>query len=118
MDKLDISSVVGVLIKDYVTEPDYSELRQEISEHDGDFVTIHWGGKLLPKIYAPQYTTKECVILQEVEMTWNVTRFNVYLVKLEDWERLFVEWISPGHKLYSCMRGAWEDGARMYGAEV
>jgi hypothetical protein len=125
MSGFDINAVVGTLIKEYVAEPDYTELREEIAKHADDFVVWDWKPKgeprkgLLNREYKVIATTKDCVVLQELQMTWNKTRFQVHVVELKLWGEYFVEWLTPEDEKYQFLGvSCWEDGARMYGARV
>ena len=76
------------------------------------------GKKFRPTWQKILFTTSDCVVVQEVEMTWNVTRFKVRKIPVEEWDDMFVEWIDADHNRFYDARQCWVDGARMYGAEV
>ena len=75
--KMDIDSVVGTLVKDFLQKPDYSPLMEEIATHEEDFCNLTFEGETEPKLYKVLFTTDDTIIVQELELTWNRTRFEV-----------------------------------------
>ena len=124
MSKFDQERLVSNLLLEYVNPPDYSELLYEIESYE--FVILRCslglhpdtGKPFLPSWHKVLFTTSNCVIVQECEMTWNRTRFKVRKIDLDEWSDYFVEWMGTDHDRFSDARGCWEDGARMYGADV
>jgi hypothetical protein len=128
MDTLDISTVVGHLIKGYVTLPDYSVLMEEIKIHDDDFVVLK--DDRFPELDGVEYkilfTTVDAVIVQEVAMSKFSEvrmRFEVRKIDAGEWGNYFVEWITPSREFqyataeedrYLMCWNAWENGARWY----
>ena len=130
MESLDIATVIGVLVKDFVTPPDYSELMKDICQnHADDFVELHkfdavnpvcpGATKPLPELYKILFTTSDAIIVQELEKSWNRTRFEVRKIEAGEWDDYFVGWLAPGDDKYGWLgTSSWVDGMRMYGANV
>jgi hypothetical protein len=109
-----VNAMVAKVLKDYVQQPDYSEKRAEIANHEFASLKVHtandkWNGSVWCKIL---FTTSDAVIVQEVEMTCNKTRFQVYKIEYPEWDEKFVEWLDDDWVVRDC----WQKGARMYGA--
>jgi hypothetical protein len=121
--------VVSCLAK-YIKEivhPDYCELREEIGKHE--FLSMRLGlGTYNPdtgdEFALPNWTKvlfilQDCVIVQEVSLTWNVTRFKTHKLMLgEEWQSKFHEWIDADHPRYQDCLDSWEEGMREYGADI
>tara|TARA_B110000467_G_C17832225_1_gene220538 strand:+ start:59 stop:484 length:426 start_codon:yes stop_codon:yes gene_type:complete len=121
--KVDLNSVISKVIKD-ILEPDYTKLRKEIEktlfvkmklnlgtfnpESGEEFVTPVWGKVM--------YTCKECAIVQELELTWNASRFKTYKIMFgNEWDTKFVSFINEDHPDYIHLGlRTWEDGYHMY----
>ena len=121
--KLCLQNVISQVISD-ILQPDYTDLRNEIEKHafvrmklnlgtfnpeSGDEFTTPVWGKVL-------YTCKECAIVQELELTWNVARFKTYRIMFGcEWESKFIEFIDEDHPDYDRIgQSSWVDGYRMY----
>ena len=114
------------LLETYVVQPDHSAKLEEIASHE--FVKLQQdairpgGEKWLPTWQKILFTTSDCVVVQEVQMTWNVTRFKVRKIHVEEWDDVFVEWTDKNQETFYdgefWIRECWNDGARMYGARV
>ena len=118
-----VNAMVAKVLKDYVQQPDYSEKRAEIANHEfaslkrrlprtsTQIANHDYDGSVWCKIL---FTTSDAVIVQEVEMTCGNTRFQVYKIEISEWDGTFVEWLDDDWVVRDC----WEKGARMYGATV
>ena len=118
-----VNAVVSSLLRDYVVQPDYSEKREEIEAHE--FVRLRQEGlnprtgkEFLPTWHKVLFTTSDCVIVQEVELTWSLTRFKVRKIPMEDWNKTFVEWIDADHERFWEVEDCWDKGMRQYGAAL
>ena len=68
--------------------------------------------------YAVLYVTTDSVIIQDVLLTGDATRFDVHEVKLADWSNVFVEWIDEEHNRYVDCHESFVEGMREYGADI
>jgi hypothetical protein len=128
MESFDIATVVGVLVKEFALPPDYSTLMEELATHENDFVRLHTldsiapvcpGAIPIPRMFKILFTTDEAIIVQELELTWGNSRFEVRKIDACEWDDYFVEWLTPEDEDYGYLgRSLWVDGMRMYGAEV
>ena len=117
-----VNTVVSKLVKDYVQQPDYSAIRDEIDAHTEGFCLIRQRfeepdgpvGKLAKVLF----TNSETVIVQDLELTCGHTRYNVRQIALPDWQKWLKEWVDEGGFYYDVCVDCWQDGMRMYGAEV
>ena len=118
-----VNTVISSLLRDYAVQPDYSELREQLEGHEYVYLRtsgVHpdTGKPFLPTWSKILFTTTDTVVVQEVELTWGHTRFQVKGIPLTSWEDEFVEWINEDHHRYSDCVECWEEGMGMYGAEV
>jgi hypothetical protein len=116
-----VNTVIAKIVTDYVAPPNYDALKEEIRQHT--YGSFQW--KLLddptctdedPKysnIQRVLFVNEQSVIVQEVEMTFDSTRFNTYKIMLEDWSRVFIAW---AEKRTADWDHCWDQGCRMYGA--
>ena len=116
----DSDAIVGAIIKGYVQQPDYSNIRDEIEEHKAPgFCRVKRDeNDRCPGWCKILFVTSETVIIQEVELTFGQTRFQVRNIPFPEWKGLFVEWIGNLHTRYVDVAGCWIDGMCMYGANV
>ena len=121
-----VNTVVSKLVKDYMQQPDYSAIRDEIDAHTEGFCLIRQtledpvAGVCRPlgKLAKVLFTNSETVIVQDLELTCGHTRFNVRQIALPDWQKWLKEWVDEGGFYYDVCVDIWQDGMRMYGAEV
>ena len=122
MNSLSMDAVVGQIVKDYIQQPDYSEIRDKVQQHldeHGGFVRVRtkayfsypahvtcWG-KIL-------FTTGDSVVLEDLEMICTKTRFNVQQILYTDWANVVKQYIDETHEDFRVCRNVWEDGCRMY----
>ena len=63
------------------------------------------------KTYKVMFTTSDgTIVLQEVAMVGEETRFQLYRVHINAWKYVFVEWVDSGHERYGEMRYYWDEG--------
>ena len=111
--------VVANLLLSYITSR-WTALINTLNEHK--YANLQW--KILkdrhtterdPKfsnIKAILFVGEDHVIVQDVELDYDATRFTVYKIMFQDWESVFVEWGDERELDWDrCM----EDGYRMYG---
>ena len=117
-----IDNVVSNLLLGYLNPKDWSPLIEEIKKYK--YVQLQW--KILKNPNTTERELKYCntkailfihsdhVIVQDVEMSCNCSRFKVHKVLFTDWGSVFVKWlgIEDEPRLDRCMR----DGMYMYGA--
>ena len=117
--------LVSQILLDYVEIPDYSNLMEDINDNHGlDFVTLksdgicpETGNPWLPQLFKVLFTTSDTIIVQQVLMTFDTTRFRVRKIHAEEWADFFESWLKPGDKRYLPQgKFPWENGCRMYGA--
>ena len=121
-----VNTVVSKLVKDYVQQPDYSAIRDEIDAHTEGFCLIRQRLedpdtqvlRPLGKLAKVLFTNSETVIVQDLELTCGHTRYNVRQIALPDWQKWLKEWVDEGGFYYDVCVDIWQDGMRMYGAEV
>lgn len=107
-----VNAVIAEVLKDYVVQPDYSEKLEEIQGHE--FVSLKVKGGTRGDWCKILFTTTDTAVVQEVELTWGHTRFQVFKVELKDWDTLFEGWLDDDLVVLDC----YENGMRMYGARV
>ncbi len=122
----DIATCVSKMIKETVF-PEYKELRAEIAKHPFLSMRLNLGtynpetgdefnAEVWSKIL---FVLPDCVIVQEVLLTWNATRFKTFKINFgEEWDSKFVEFIDEDHDRYSDVLESWDEGMREYGAEI
>ena len=124
--KHDVVSCLAKRVSEIVY-PDFSQLRDEIEQHE--FVSMRLGlGTYnpdngnefnLPGWSKVLFVLPNCAIVQEVCLTWNVTRFKTHKILFgEEWENKFHEWIDEDHPRYEDCLDSWDEGMREYGADV
>jgi hypothetical protein len=118
-----INTVISKTVAAYVALPNYDVLKEDILQHT--YGRFKW--KLLddptctnedPKysnIQRVLFVNEQSVIVQEVEKTYDSTRFNTYKIMLEDWSRVFIAW---AERRTADWNDCWDQGFRMYGADV
>ena len=110
-------AVVGRICTSYVLPRDYSTLTGLLRQHKYVLLTNKNTPTVRPlrtgqeNIYRVLFVCVESVIVQEIELTQNLTRFKTERIMFSDWVNRFVEWgdESEGgwNKIY------WEEGFRM-----
>ena len=111
-----IESLVADLLEKYIAPPDYSERLEGIESHG--FVIL--SGDVCDKVdydktYKVMFTTSDgTIVLQELTMLEEETRFQLYRVHINEWEDVFVEWVDSDHDRYGRMRYYWDEGYRTY----
>ncbi len=122
----DIATCVSKLIKETVF-PEYKELRAEIAKHPFLSMRLNLGmfnpetgDELNAGVWSKVlFALSDCAIVQEVLLTWNVTRFKIYKISFGDeWDSKFVEFIDEDHDRYDDIHESWEEGMREYGAGI
>ena len=111
----DVTACISRVISEII-RPDFSEVIREIDSHEFVYMKLSmpesgegpvWGKVL--------FALEGCAIVQEVERTWNVTRFKTYKISYgTEWDSKFVGWVDPGHERYEDVLMCWEEGADMY----
>ena len=126
---MSVENLVANLIVEKL-QPDFTALRDEIATHQ----FVHMKLNLDMDIDAPTwakvlFTTSESAIVQEVELTFDQTRFKTYNIAFgTEWTNKFVNWIDPDPSPdndypspdndYPIVLDCWERGMGMYGANV
>ena len=110
-----IESLVADLLEKYIAPPDYSERLEDIESHG--FVVLSGVGDVCKvdydKAYKVMFTTSDgTIVLQEVTMSSQETRFQLYRVHINEWENVFVEWVDSDHDRYGRMCYYWDEGYR------
>ena len=125
MKSFSVESVVSKLLLEYVQQPDYSEIKDQVEEYTADgYGFVELKQSLSPdactKLSKILFTTTDSVIVQNLELTVASTRFTVQQILYSDWENWFVKHIpfvnTPG--LFRLCLDCWTDGFRMYGGNV
>ena len=118
-----VNTVVAKLLKDYVMPLNYDALKTELNQHT--YGRFKW--KLVRDITCqeddPKYwnikrilfVNEQSVIVQDVEMSVGMTRFETHKIMFRDWNRVFIDW---EESRTSAWDNCWNQGCRMYGAEV
>jgi hypothetical protein len=114
---MSVENLVAKIIVEKL-QPDFTALREEIAKHqfvrmkdDLDCTGSSWNKVL--------FTTSESAIVQEVELTFNQTRFRTHNVAFgAEWKNKFVNWIDADNECYIIVLDCWERGMAMYGANV
>ena len=117
MSSFDIASVVAKYLKEYVQGPDYSKLIAEIREHSyvySKLQDIDRSPKGVPRRIL--FINQDSVIVQDIEMRFDSTRFDTYKIMFKDWDTTFIKWADEESKYWQDR--CWVDGCRMYGAQV
>ncbi len=117
-----IEVCVGQIVKDLITTPDYSALMEYITEnHKNDFVRLKQeptedGVHVLPTYYKVLFTNSVSIIVEELEMSYGCTRFEIRQIYAGKWNEMFVSWLTPEDDQYEWLgRSSWRDGMNMYG---
>ena len=121
-----VNTLLAKIVKDYVQCPTFEELRSEIEQHKYANLRYHVVMKTrhaetrpdVNQWYAVLYITSDCVVIQDVLLKCEDTRFAVHVVKLEDWNTVFMEWIDAEHDRYVDCRESFVEGMREYGADL
>ena len=123
-----VNAVVAKVIKDYITPENFDDLKATLRQHT--YGRFKWKlvrdisrGQAVQKSYDPKFNdvkrilfiNEASVILQDVELSFGKTRFDTYKVMLRDWDRVFIAW---AEKRVADWDSCWEEGCRMYGADV
>ena len=120
-----VNSLVAKIIKDYVMG-DFEKLIEEI-KFFGPYGRFQC--KLVKDINSTEtdskfrsvmkvlFVNQDSVILQDVELSGDCTRFGTYKVLLEDWSKVFQEW-EDADACDGWLELCWTAGMRMYGANV
>ncbi len=122
----DIASCVSKLIKETLF-PDYKDLCEEIQRHE--FISMRLnlgrfnpdtGDEFTAPVWAKAlFVLPDCAIVQEVQVSYDATRFKTYKVMFgQEWEQKFAEYIGSDHEQYEICLELWQDGMRYYGADV
>ena len=118
-----INTVISKTVAAYVALPNYDALKDEIRQHT--YGRFKW--KLVkdptctnedPSFFNTKrilFVNEQSVVIQDVEMSVGVTRFGTYKIMLEDWTRVFIDWSDERTIDWDY---CWNQGCRMYGAEV
>jgi len=117
-----VNTVVAKILKDYVQCPTFEELRAEIQQQRYANLRYHVLMKTpfaetRPHVnhwYAVLYVTNDSVIIQDVLLKCAATRFAVHVVKLEDWNTVFMEWIDEDHNRFDDCHRSFVEGMREY----
>ena len=109
-----VNAVVSNLLRDYVTPRDFTQKREEIEAHKLVRIDVKGGTRNKGDWCKILFTTSDTAIVQEIELTWGHTRFQVFKVHLSEWDAKFVEWLDDDWAVRDCN----EEGMRMYGARV
>ena len=115
--------MVGQLIKEFVQEPDHTELREEIALHDFALLKFPdeparenmytlWSGDS-PSLYKVLFTSRDCAVVETCEMRFDKTRFCVRKIELAEWSEHLVRWVDEGDDRDVC-ESTWEVGIDMY----
>ena len=116
---MSVENLVANLIVEKL-QPDFTALRDEIAKHK----FVHMKLNLDEAFDAPTwakvlFTTSESAIVQEVELTFDQTRFVTFNVAFgAEWDKCFVNWIDEDHSRFRDVLDCWERGMGMYGANV
>ena len=118
---MSIANCVAKIIVETL-EPNYSALRKEIERHEFVYMKLNLG-KFNPQtgneFTAPVwgkvlFTCKECAIVQELDMTRELTmhrqatRFSTYKIMFgEEWDTKFVEYIDKDYPRYDSIYSCW-----------
>ena len=122
-----VNTVIAKTLHNYIQAPDYSELMENINEiHAEDFVELKsdgicpaTGNPWLPRYHKVLICTSDTIIVQELGLSRNRTRFRVRMIPAKDWDEFFISWLAPGDEDYiSLGLSMWNQGFRMYGADV
>ncbi len=116
MSQFCVNTVVAKIVGSYVQPTDYSALVEEIGNQR--YAALQLEGDQIPHWYAMLYTTPQCVIVQDVLLKVECTRFRVSKVPLSDWNNVFKHWIDEDHPRYVDCHSEYEEGMRSWGADV
>ena len=95
-------------------KPDYSKLVAEIRKHEFLVTKSDPDSQWTPRWHKILFVTSDTCVVQEVEKTWNLTRFKTFGIHLSEWERFFGGWIDADHDRYFDCKMCWADGYEMY----
>ena len=123
---MDFETIVAKIVTDYVLPPDYTNLMRDINDnHSEDFVKLKsdgicpaTGNPWLPTYYKVLFTTSDTIIVQQIQMSYDLTRFRVRKFHASEWSDYFVSWLSHGDEAYNDYKELWDLGAAFYGADV
>ena len=126
--RLDEPTVVAAIVNGYLQGPDFEQLKEEIRAHE--FGNFYWevvkGSRETPTS-ADHYNCKKILfvnetslIVQDVELSYDATRFETFKIYLEDWGKCFATWdlttrSEPHEESLVSWQRIWENGLRHYG---
>ncbi len=121
-----VNTVVAKILKDYVQCPTFEELRAEIQQQRYANLRYHVLMKTpfaetrpdVNQWYAVLYVTSDSVVIQDVLLKCTDTRFAVHVVKLEDWNTVFLGWVDEDHKWYEACHDNFVNGMLKYNAQI
>ena len=118
-----VNTVIAKLVTDLVNPPNYDALREQLESHD--YVKLFDKqvyrddcSDAFSSWYKILFTTSDCVVVQAVLLEVTHTRFAVYKVPLSKWGDAIDEWINEDHNRYADCHDSYQNGMRMYGADV
>ena len=125
--RLDEPAVVAAIVNGYIQGPDFEQLKEEIRAHE--FGNFYWEvvkGRRETPTSQEHYNCKKIlfvnetsVIVQDVELSYDATRFETFKIYLEDWGKCFATWDlttrSESHEQMkvTCAR-IWKNGFTQY----
>ena len=119
-----VNTLISSLLTGYVQGPDWSTLREELENHT--YVSLQYKILETPstteidpkfsKIMRILFVNTNSVIVQDVEMEFDCTRYTTHKIFFEDWTKCFTGWEDGRRK--SDWDYCWNQGCRMYGANV
>ena len=119
--KMDQASIVAKIVKVCLQGPDFSALKKELRSHE--FVRLYWevvrGLRETPtdsnraNVKKILFVNERSVIVQDVELSADCTRFETHKILLQDWEKCFESWLTDPDDILG-MRFCWNDGIEMY----
>ena len=118
-----VNTVIAKVLQDYNQSPTFEDLKAELRQHT--YGRFKW--KLVEDLSCPDedpkfnnvkrilFVNEASVIIQDVEMIVGSTRFDTHKIMLKDWNRVFIKWAEERSNDWNY---CWNQGARMYGADV
>ena len=113
-----INTLVAKVLKDYIQSPTYEELKAEIQSQEYARLKLSTDTHPDGFWYAILYVTSDSVVVQDVLLKCEDTRFGVHVVRLDEWEAVFMEWIDEQHSRYEDCHYEFKRGMRAWGARI
>jgi hypothetical protein len=114
-----VNSVLAKVLREYIDPTEFDQLKAEIGQHT--YARLKW--KLLQNpacqnedprfscLYRTLFLNERSVIVQEVELGGDRTRFGTYKIMLPEWSRVFINW---GEERRATWDWCWNEGMNMY----